>query len=644
MEASEDFIDARLLSREDTHGPKKRVRGTGDYNTQKPSFVVTATSPDRFPASMFEQMCLVSKGSIVDGLYFKHHVDGISVMSEEGDGSGDHGYVSVTSFHSWTGEVADVVTSSASFFIGLYSHLTFCSVTVAILAKEDIEDHSIIAWLSAAMLTVGCVGYLVNLIFAWRSASFEFNMRKAQGEIISSCDLQTDEMANRWALWLPFLQMVVMNLAGVSMKVRSVPTLLHNRKVGGDRVFSARLGGARIMGVSWGSKHMCQEFKEPVSLTSNFFSLVLNVAMNILKGLTVWYSNAGFGVFTLVNVAIPFAFDLITLRRILQRYLVRRGLWQLLKKNLATSDAQFRCITRHLIKKHFGVEVAAESWERSPLVGGDEYSNPETIARRLEIGLEDIQHEMALLERSHKLCRGEAGKLLLSTRHRLREASFPCFFEVASPSQIVALGMFPRSLGPFVTTKVELAPEFVLDGGKPVAWRKAPSDNDATELHLSPVSPVTLGPAEKKAAGIPEEAVWLAWSYGGNETQHADKPLLSQLCRAGGYMYFDKDFRLMHALAVSSHKQHDASSGGGMLGFRKPIGVDAIGPVGKHLEAAKRDSLGWPVLSSGVINEEFRSLRMVWVPSSDFDREVPCHGGFLFYYPDSEDPATPRMP
>merc|ERR1712048_1233182 len=118
---------------------------------------------------------------------------------------------------------------------------------------------------------------------------------------------------------------------------------------------------------------------------------------------------------------------------------------------------------------------------------------------------------------------------------------------------------------------------------------------DGQPFRLSTISRVTLEPDEKKAVGISERAQWFAWSYGegrqdddGAQTDDFSDHALMKLCRAGGYMYFDEDFQLVQALSVTRLRESESvrqakigQNNNGIIGFRKPIGVESESPVAK---------------------------------------------------------------
>lgn len=151
------------------------------------------------------------------------------------------------------------------------------------------------------------------------------------------------------------------------------------------------------------------------------------------------------------------------------------------------------------------------------------------------------------------------------------------------------------------------------------------------EVVLSTPSKVTLELEAKRDMGIPSNAEWFSWSYGDatHQSDALDDPALGHLCRAGGYMYFDDKYKVVHVLAVTSKKDGGVGKVG-TLGFLKPTCIGSS--LAKCLGDARRDDLGQTV--SGIIEGEYKGLRMKWLSPTDVEGDALFHGGFLFYYPD----------
>jgi len=326
-----------------------------------------------------------------------------------------------------------------------------------------------------------------------------------------------------------------------------------------------------------------------------------------------------------------------------------------------SSDDVVREVSRAMLSKYFGVSVPVAAGQiehfRASSTG-----TCDAIAREWDKKVFDMQFALDMLERGNKLYPGEGLRLVQDIRQRLQQACFPCFFEVATSSSIhVTPYDFPHDLGPFALKAIDV--QLCIDRpstpagsckAQPTPWTASLENYPASRVAMacssggvlrgtiSPLSEVTFDDKHKDALGIPVNAYWFGYSYPVASKgclsddivveckKYTDEKPEDAFILWGGYVYFNRDLEIVLVLAANHKRQGGELKG--LLGFRPPMSVHPDGPLGATLQEVIDTDGGFPV--SALHNEDqYSSLRMIWLGAREIKTEKPSPGGVVFFYP-----------
>eukprot|EP00927_Polykrikos_kofoidii_P003240 TRINITY_DN1128_c0_g1_i4.p1 TRINITY_DN1128_c0_g1~~TRINITY_DN1128_c0_g1_i4.p1 ORF type:complete len:676 (+),score=63.45 TRINITY_DN1128_c0_g1_i4:73-2028(+) len=638
-----DNIRSRLLSpcKPVRH---RRVKWTDTCDSTQSAFMVMARTERSFNEDLFADFPLVSNGKVVDGVAYKQNVEGIDILGSNVEKRDSFTHATAITLNSWVQLQAVLLCSAGAFFVNLYSQATFFTLTLSDIWTSGLPDGSGVLF---ATFVVWSIDLSIGLLLSWSMASTTWQAGLDAGDIIIRDDVDEDSVVSKREQWTTFISFVIMNALNVSDIVQRLPMIAHNYKrlALGAAIVVGRRQQHRMFFVGNRSTYEFQCENRRGHLSKVVLSIVSGLVLTGLKVWTFMYTKPNLGII-IITIGIPLAFIPFKVLDAVSLHRSRKAFREFLEgpEGIQSPDPNVRFISAKQLKRHFGVKSARSH----------ELAKNDSIVNRVQHCASSAEHVADQVAD----WRGHAAGLHLQAAFQLMAQSMlPCFFDVQRLTSIHASQHgFPFSLGPFSLRAAEQmqSGQIEFQNTACTTWKlkKLPFCKLMTLFQESPLSKlpfpngccssknaINLTEQERKSAGIPLEAAYFAWSYpvsidwSSVTTEREAAALVGETADVaflfwGGYMYFDRHFKLVRVLAAVPCRAGELSDG--LLGFGRPRPLDSgIRSALSRKETSQPATWLFP-------ESQFHGATCVWVNPREMCedgvvREVCEFGGFAFF-------------